>query len=169
MAGAHHNINLQPSFRGALHARDEQQHATAAPHVNFNSSADPSPLLGYDQQHLDDGGAISPGNNSGATINCTDGHASWRHPIASTKTYFSDLSSYFGWQFLSWLAIEQCFISGGVFALTMAISLPLFKELGIGASQQQLYQSLIFSPWAMKPVGAEPRSNDLLFRRLPLT
>ena len=38
--------------------------------------------------------------------------------------------------------------SGGVFALVMALGLPLFKELGINASRQQLYMSLIMSPWA---------------------
>eukprot|EP00581_Thalassiosira_minuscula_P006097 CAMPEP_0183740912 /NCGR_PEP_ID=MMETSP0737-20130205/60820_1 /TAXON_ID=385413 /ORGANISM="Thalassiosira miniscula, Strain CCMP1093" /LENGTH=57 /DNA_ID=CAMNT_0025976091 /DNA_START=77 /DNA_END=247 /DNA_ORIENTATION=+ len=39
------HINLQPSFRGALHARDGQAAASSsdAPHI---TSIDPSPLLG---------------------------------------------------------------------------------------------------------------------------
>lgn len=49
------------------------------------------------------------------------------------------------------MAVQQCFISGGVFALVMALGLPLFKELGIDASRQQLYMTLISAPWAMKP------------------
>ncbi len=49
------------------------------------------------------------------------------------------------------MAIQQCFISGGVFALVMSLGLPLFKELGIDASRQQLYMTMIFAPYAMKP------------------
>jgi len=33
----------------------------------------------------------------------------------------------------------------------MSLGLPLFKELGIDASRQQLYMTMIFAPWAMKP------------------
>lgn len=75
----------------------------------------------------------------------------WRHPLSSTRTYFSELSGFFSWKFLSWLAIDHCCVSGGAFALIMALGLPLFKELGIGASRQQLFMSMIMSPWAMKP------------------
>jgi len=75
----------------------------------------------------------------------------WRRPVSSTRQFFHELSGHFGWKFLTWLAIDQFFISGGVFALIMAVSLPLFKELGIGAARQQLYMSLMMSPWAMKP------------------
>ena len=89
-----------------------------------------------------------------------DGHhtlapPSWHdtlfHPFSSTKQFFTDLASFFSWRFLSWMAIQQCFISGGVFSLVMALGLPLFKQLGIDASRQQLYMTLIMSPWAMKP------------------
>ena len=69
----------------------------------------------------------------------------------STKLYFTDLSGYFTAKFLGWLGINMCFISGGAFSLVMALSLPLFKGLGIDASRQQLYTSLITAPWAMKP------------------
>lgn len=69
----------------------------------------------------------------------------------STKLYFTNLSGYFTVKFLGWLGINMCFISGGAFSLVMALSLPLFKGLGIDASRQQLYMSLITAPWAMKP------------------
>ena len=78
-------------------------------------------------------------------------HDTFFHPFSSTKTFFTELSSFFSWEFLSWMAIQQCFISGGVFALVMSLGLPLFKELGIDAARQQLYMSMIFAPWAMKP------------------
>ena len=54
-------------------------------------------------------------------------------------------------RFLAWLAIDQCLVGGGALALVMAMGLPLFKELGIGAGRQQLYMAMIMSPWAMKP------------------
>jgi len=75
----------------------------------------------------------------------------WRHPYISTKSYFRELSGYFTANFLSWLAVNNCLVSGGAFTLVMAVSLPLFKGLGIGASRQQLYASMISAPWAMKP------------------
>ncbi len=74
-----------------------------------------------------------------------------RHPISSTKTYFINLSSIFTWEFLSYLGVVNFFILGGAFTLVMALGLPLFKELGIDASRQQLYMTMIMSPWAMKP------------------
>ena len=75
----------------------------------------------------------------------------WRHPYGSAKSYFRELSGFFSANFLSWLAVNNCFVSGGAFTLVMATSLPLFKGLGIGASRQQLYASMISAPWAMKP------------------
>ena len=73
------------------------------------------------------------------------------HPCVSTKTYFSDLSSVFSWRFLSWLAVQNFAMYGGVSALIMAVSLPLFKEMGIDASRQQLYSTMTLSPFALKP------------------
>jgi hypothetical protein len=71
--------------------------------------------------------------------------------LSSTGSFISDLMVTFSWRFLSWLAIDQCCISGGAYALVQAVSLPLFKGLGIDASRQQLYTSMMLSPWAMKP------------------
>ena len=128
------------------------------------ANIDPSPLIGDDERHnsagqhhhnFESGGVVDEKSPNGDDdVNNIDNmvHApTWRHPITSTKTFFVELSRFFSWQFLSWLAIDQCCVSGGVFALVMALGLPLFKELGIGASRQQLYMSLIMSPWAMKP------------------
>mmetsp|Transcript_29273 Transcript_29273/g.62230 ORF Transcript_29273/g.62230 Transcript_29273/m.62230 type:complete len:632 (+) Transcript_29273:152-2047(+) len=138
-------MNWQPSFRGAMHAEDVAATTTA----NEQSNIDPSPLIGDDNIERTD-------NNKEAGRDAdTTPHApsppTWRHPFTSTVAFFTDLSSFFGPKFLSWLAIEQCLISGGAFALVMALGLPLFKELGIGASRQQLYMALILSPWSMKP------------------
>lgn len=73
------------------------------------------------------------------------------HPCKSTQNYFADLSSVFGWRFLSWLAIQNLTMYGGVSALVYSVSLPLFKEMGIDASKQQLYSTMTLSPFALKP------------------
>lgn len=71
--------------------------------------------------------------------------------FSSTKLYLFELSRIFSGKFLSWLAIYGCCISGGSYKLVTAISLPLFKQMGISASRLQLYTSMIKSPRAMKP------------------
>jgi hypothetical protein len=129
------------------------------------ATIDTSPLLvdevgGHDTTDADETDAYYEINNSVNNSSATNGnlettHAihppTWRHPFSSTGTYFSELSGFFSWRFLSWLAIEHCCVGGGAFSLVMSLGLPLFKELGIGASRQQLYMSMIMSPWAMKP------------------
>ena len=90
--------NYQPSFRGAMHAEDLQETTTI----------DPSPLIGTDD---------STSQKSAAAADT----ATTSPQFKSTITFFTTLSGYFGWQFLSWLAIDQLFISGGVFALVMAL------------------------------------------------
>lgn len=121
---------------------------------------DPSPLIEEDERRRDAARAAHGGNRPDqAPADAEDVDAprapprppTWRHPISSTRTYFTELSSFFSWKFLAWLAIDQCCISGGAFALLVAASLPLFKDMGIDAARQQLYMSLILSPWAMKP------------------
>ena len=71
-------------------------------------------------------------------------------PYNSVQEYCSEHSSYFSKGFLGWLIINTFFIYGGVYTLVKNISVPLFKELGIAASNQQIYLSLIYTPWAMK-------------------
>ena len=142
------NINLQHYPPNTMNAAEI---------VAGGANIDPSPLIGDDERH-NSAGVVDervPNCDDDDDVNNIDNnmvHAPrWRDPITSTKTFFVELSGFFGWKFLSWLAIDQCCVSGGVFALVMALGLPLFKELGIGASRQQLYMSLIMSPWAMKP------------------
>lgn len=142
------------------------QHYTANPADDAANNIDPSPLIGdHEQSSADERDELEAGSHdvgdsqqkaSPMGDDADDApHAphppTWRHPISSTRTFFDELSGLFTWKFLSWLAIDQCCVSGGVFALVMALGLPLFKELGIGASRQQLYMSMIMSPWAMKP------------------
>jgi hypothetical protein len=79
----------------------------------------------------------------------------WLHPIASASAFMSRLSSAFSWQFLAWLGIDHFAMNGGTMPLLWSVSLPLFKELGIDASRQQLYTTMMTSPFALKPfVGA---------------
>ena len=95
-----------------------------------DTNVDPSPLLSSSSD-LGRQLSIPTSDDGGIDTTNNDVHPTWRHPIQSTKTYFVELSHYFGWEFLSWLAINQCCVSGGVFALVSALGLPLFKELGI--------------------------------------
>ena len=116
-------INYQPSFRGALHDIDTQTQAIAVDHA---------PLITDDI--TDDNGEIEAGQDTFiedatqkyTTANDTNdipppSDDTWRHPYIKTKSFFTTLNGYFGWKFLSWLAIDQLFISGGVFALVMAL------------------------------------------------
>jgi hypothetical protein len=123
---------------------------------------DPSPLITHDvighnssedalAFHDADGAA---GLNEQELTGLPDRSApppSWQHPIDSTKNYFTTLSGYFTPKFLSWLAICQFCVNGGVFTLVMSLSLPIFQQLGVNASRQQLYTTMVSSPWAMKP------------------
>jgi len=112
-------INYQPSFRGALHDIDTQAIAV-----------DQAPLM----TDTDDNREIEAGQDTfiedatpkyTATDDTNDipppSDLTWRHPYTKTKSFFTTLNGYFGWKFLSWLAIDQLFISGGVFALVMAL------------------------------------------------
>ncbi|KAL3804068.1 hypothetical protein HJC23_006459 [Cyclotella cryptica] len=74
----------------------------------------------------------------------------WHNPTCSCQKYFSDLSSSFTPTFLAWMAMVQLCVSGGARRLTMVMSLPLFKGLGIDASRKQLYMAVMYSPFAMK-------------------
>lgn len=145
------NINYKPSFRGAIHAGDVAAEAA--------TSIDPSPLIADDVDA--DGPEVSNPANGISEEEPSPAHSSTdepipilRRPFVSTSLFFKDLSAAFGWKFLSWLAIDQCLVTGGAYALIMALGLPLFKEMGIGASRQQLYMSIIFSSWAMKVRGS---------------
>ena len=46
----------------------------------------------------------------------------------------------------------NCFVIGGTIDLQLAMSLPLFKALGISASRLQLYISMQHAPWAMNSI-----------------
>ena len=116
-------INYQPSFRGAMHSEDIMQ----------------TQAIAVDQAPLIDGEIIEAGQDTfieDATPKYTTADGTnndipppsddtWqqymRHPFIKTKSFFTTLNGYFGWKFLSWLAIDQLFISGGVFALVMAL------------------------------------------------
>ena len=130
-----------------------------------SSSVDPSPLLieDYGDMTHRDGGDGTKGTTPSRVDDPDDvvvpadddppsrNEPAWRRPHAYAKSYLDDLSQHFPTKFLMWLGINNTFITGGAYTLVMAMSLPLFKGLGIGASRQQLYVSMISAPWAMKP------------------
>eukprot|EP00984_Skeletonema_dohrnii_P007405 scaffold2687_cov120-Skeletonema_dohrnii-CCMP3373.AAC.2 len=139
--------------------------------MDLDTQIDPSPLITrkFSSRLSSIGGDDHDYNNEQSSITLTDfqrtasdAHISenssssiWRerilHPCTSMKIYFDDLSSFFSWRFLSWLAIQNFAMYGGVSALVMSVSLPLFKEMGIDASKQQLYSTMTLSPFALKP------------------
>ena len=98
----------------------------------------------------DDSNNVSDSQYRPQSSNTTISTLTWCSPYNSVKVYCSELSIYFSKGFLGWLMINAFFVYGGVYTLVDNISLPLFKELGIAASQQQMYMSLIYTPWAMK-------------------
>ncbi len=116
---------------------------------------DTSPLLlGLEYEPIPDddtGGAIiidrDADHSKISSANSNHAEATY----SSTGSFFSELADSFSWRFLSWLAIDQFCISGGMYALVQAAALPLFKGMGINASRQQMYTSMMMSPWAMKP------------------
>ena len=84
----------------------------------------------------------------------------WLHPIRCARSFFDNLNSNFGSRYVAWLAIDQFALSGGVMTLLYGTGLPLFQQLGIDAARTQLYQTVIMSPYALKPfVGV---ASDLI-------
>jgi hypothetical protein len=114
----------------------------------FDSSIDQSPLLIVEDTSSSSEDASSEMNYDASP---TQHSPTWHNLYSSTKIYFSDLSGYFTAKFLCWLAINNCFITGGSYTIVTALSLPLFKDLGIDASLNQMYKCMINLPWAMKP------------------
>jgi hypothetical protein len=119
---------------------------------------DPSPLMSYEERDASSANTtLTDFQNAANLNNQNDVHnaRSWRHPIVSTHAFLSHLSSSFSWQFLAWLGIDHLTMNGGIMPLLWSVSLPLFKELGIDASRQQLYTTMMTSPFALKPfIGA---------------
>ena len=119
---------------------------------------DPSPLIQTcdpsdeptRSSYGDDSDNVSDSQYRPQSSNTTISTSTWCRPYNSVKVYCSEFSSYFSKGFLGWLMINAFFVYGGVYTLVDNISLPLFKQLGIAASQQQMYMSLIYTPWAMK-------------------
>ena len=118
------------------------------------SSIDSSPLLPEEDITTcgtDDGVVSDDPRQRKSTIFCdaSDGASHDDHTLSCITMYFVKLSSLSSAKFLSWLAITNCFCSS---VQITAMSLPLFKNIGVIASRQQLYASVILCPWAMKPL-----------------
>ena len=124
--------------------------------TTMDPELDPSPLIEArggrrsDDDDDDDSDNVSDSQYRPQSFNTTISASTWCSPYNSVKVYCSELSCYFSKGFLGWLMISAFFVYGGVYTLVDSISLPLFKELGITASKQQIYMSLIYTPWAMK-------------------
>ena len=133
--------------------------------MNIGDPIDPTPLICNNEDDgsnpqtpvfdYDDTVSMAPTLTDFHTKTNADNNSiyspSWRHPISSTNAYLNRLAGIFTGQYLSWLAINNFALSGGVGPLLWSVGLPLFKELGIDAARQQLYMSMIITPFAIKP------------------
>jgi hypothetical protein len=133
----------------------QYNHLFIQPTAQVSDMIDPSPLIANDLIGHDADGAAGLNEQEMANLpergDSENSTPSWHHPVQSTKDYFNSLSSYFTPKFLSWLAVCQFCVNGGIFTLVMALSLPIFQQLEVAASRQQLYTTMMLSPWAMKP------------------
>ncbi len=72
--------------------------------------------------------------------------------MKSLKNYYIRLRDAFTLKFIILLFITQCFVKGIVFVVFVQGVFPLLKDMGIGASEIQLYGALSLSPWVVKPL-----------------
>jgi hypothetical protein len=122
--------------------------------MNSNTTIDPAPLIEGDEDRdaaNDDHYGLLNNESTLIIANTCNNHATTCAFFGDTKSYLSELAYIFSVKFLSFVSIYGFFISGGSYSLVTVISLPLFKQMGISASQQQLYTSIVRSPKAMKP------------------
>ena len=122
--------------------------------TDTNTTIDSAPLIEGDEDHdaaNDDHYGLLNNETTSTIANTCKNHATTCAFFSASKSYFSELAHIFSVKFLAFVSIYAFFISGGSYSLVTVISLPLFKQMGISASQQQLYTSIIRSPKAMKP------------------
>lgn len=68
------------------------------------------------------------------------------------RSYFARLLYMCHLRFLLFLIISQFLVKGVLYRMTMSSMLPIFKQLGIGASDLQIYMAVAMSPWTLKPL-----------------
>ena len=123
------------------------------PDMSTDTSIDPAPLIEGDEDSdadNDDHYGLNYESKLIIANNCNT-HATTCLFFGATKSYLSELARIFSVKFLAFVSIYGFFISGGSYNLVFTISLPLFKQMGISASRQQLFTSMLISPRAMKP------------------
>ena len=123
--------------------------------TDTDTSIDPAHLIDGDEDSdaaKDDHYGLLNNETTLTIANTCNNHATTCAFFGDTKVYLSELAHIFSVKFLAFVSIYGFFISAGSGCyLVTVISLPLFKQMGISASQQQLYTSMIRSPKAMKP------------------
>jgi len=73
-------------------------------------------------------------------------------PIELATRYFKRLYEICQWKFLAYLLISQFIIKGLMYKMVMGSMLPVFKNLGMDASELQIYMTIAMSPWTLKPL-----------------
>lgn len=74
------------------------------------------------------------------------------YPFLLIKCYFKRIISICQWRFIFFLIISQMIVKGLLYRLTMSGMLPIFKNLGVGAADLQVYMTIAMSPWSIKPI-----------------
>ena len=74
------------------------------------------------------------------------------YPFLKVKSYFVRINRIVGWKFIVFLFVSQMFIKGMLYRILTSIVLPLFKNLGVGVVDLQIYTTVIMSPWTVKPI-----------------
>jgi len=69
------------------------------------------------------------------------------------KNFVTRVLVVFGWRFIVFLCASQLCLKGCAYYLSMAVALPLFKNVfGVSAYRFQLYMMIIMLPWSIKPI-----------------
>jgi len=74
------------------------------------------------------------------------------YPFLKIKSYFDRITRIIGWRFIVFLFISQLFIKGMLYRIVESIMLPVFKNLGVGVVELQIFTTVVASPWSIKPI-----------------
>jgi len=75
-----------------------------------------------------------------------------KYPFVKALNYFKRIERVIGWRFIAFLIMSQMFIKGMLYRIVESIMLPVFKDLGVGVVELQIFTTVCTSPWTLKPV-----------------
>jgi len=75
-----------------------------------------------------------------------------KYPFLKIRSYFIRINQVCGWKFIAFLFVSQMVIKGMMYRIIETIMLPVFKSLGVGVAELQIFTAISTSPWTFKPV-----------------